>query len=300
MGNDDEALWGRDAAVLLPIEPIEPSEPRDGEPAPSLAMRRSRRRTAVIVAGTIAVVTLAVAVLGRTTRTPTPGEVKVAVRHERFTITIDPALECDPRRAFGPTATQSMVIDTWTDGPRRRVRNTITYPDGSHYDLIATGNIGLPSAAVERGRRADVAVGCRRSDGTPVAVVSPSDLPFALDFSLQVTPEQRSAFAHFHQQAGDAGPVTDGAGHLVTRWTAHTRGTWAVDAGTSLVGHQTWEWWIGRDEPHSVRVQRFTNTVDHLGTAMRIETLDLSQDTMVTAAFFDTTGFHRVDSLPLG
>jgi hypothetical protein len=294
MGNDDEALWGRDAVVLLPAEPTV------DKPTPAPPRPRSRRRTTIITIGVMLAVTVAVAVLGRTTRTPSPAEVKVAVRHERFTVTIDPALQCDPQRTFGPTAAQSMVIDTWTDGPRRRIRNTITYSDGSHYDLIARGNISLPSAAMERGARADVAVGCLKSDGTPVAAVTPSDLPFALDFSLQVTPEQRSAFAHFHQQASDAGPETDGDGHQVTRWTAHTRGTWAVDAGTNLVGHQTWEWWIGPDDPHTVRVQRFTNTVDRLGTAARTETLELSLDTMVTAAFFDTTGFHRVDSLPSG
>jgi hypothetical protein len=295
MGNDDEALWARDAVVLLPVEPVAE------EPAPTPPLPRSRRRTILVTVGAVAVVTLVVAVLGRTTRTPTPAEeVKVPVRHERFSITIEPALQCDAREAVGPRATQAMVIDTWTDGPRRRVRDTITYSDGSHYDLIATGNISLPSTALERGVRADVAVGCRGSDGAPIVVVSPSDLPFGVDFSLQVTPEQRSAFAHFHQQADPTGTVVDRSGHQLTRWTAHARGTWAVDAGTNLVGRQTWEWWIGTDDPRTVRVQWFTNTVERLGTATRTETLVLSQDTIVTAAFFDTTGFHRVVSSPLG
>jgi hypothetical protein len=294
MGNDDEALWGRDAVVLLPTEPVA------DEPAPSPPRPHSRRRTAVVTIGAVAVVTLVVAVLGRTSRTPTPAEVKVPVRHERFTVTVDPALQCDARPAFGPRAPQTIVIDTWTDSPRRRVRNTITYPDGSHYDLIATGNISLPTAAMERGLRADVAVGCRGTDGAPIVVMAPADLPFALDFSLQVTPEQRSAFAHFHQQADTDGTVLNLGGRLVNRWIARTRGTWAVDAGTNLVGRQVWEWTIGTDEPRTVRQQRFTNAVERLGTATRTETLELSQDTIVTAAFFDTTGFRQVDSLPLG
>ena len=296
VGNDDEALWGRDAVVLLPVEPTsdEPTQP------PSPPRPRSRRRTAIVTASAVAVVTVAVAVLGRTTRAPAPAEVKVAVRHERFAITIEPALRCPVGRSIGPATTQSMVIDTWTDGPRRRVRDTITYADGSHYDLIATGNISVPTAAVERGVRGDLAVGCRGSDGAPIIVVAPSDLPFGVDFSMQVTPEQRAAFAHFHQQADSDGTVVDRAGHQLTRWSAHARGTWAVDAGTNLVGRQTWEWWIGTDDPHTVRVQWFTSTVERLGTAARTETLELSQDSMVTAAFFDTTGFHRVDSLPLG
>jgi hypothetical protein len=294
MENDDEALWGRDAVVLLPVD----RAAEDHAPTPQRP--RSRRRTTVVTIAAVAVVTLAVAVLGRTTRTPTPGEVKVPVRHERFTITIDPALQCDPNRAIGPSATQTMVIDTWTDSPRRRVRNTITYADGSHYDLIATGNISLPTAAMERGVRADVAVGCRAADGAPITVVAPADLPFALDFSLQVTPEQRSAFAHFHQQADTDGTVLSIGGRLVNRWIARTRGTWAVDAGTNLIGRQVWEWSVGTDDPHTVRQQRFTNTVERLGTATRTETLEFSQDTIVTAAFFDTTGFHRVDLLPLG
>jgi hypothetical protein len=286
MGNDDEALWGRDAVVLLPVEPVA------DVPAPAPPRPRSRRRTTIATIGVMLAVTVAVAVLGRTTRTPSPAEVKVAARHERFTVTIDPALQCDPRRAFGPTAAQSMVIDTWTDTTRRRVRDTITYADGSHYDLIATGNISLPSAAVERGVRGDLAVGCRGSDGAPIIVVAPSDLPFGVDFSLQATPEQRSAFAHFHQQADSDGTVVDRVGHQLTRWSAHARGTWGVDAGTNLVGRQTWEWWIGTDDPRTVRVQWFTNTVERLGTATRTETLELSQDTMVTAAFFDTTGYR--------
>jgi hypothetical protein len=286
MGNDDEALWGRNAVVVLPLEPAETPL------APAAPPDRSRRITVMMTVAALVGVAVVVAVLGRTTRPPTPAEVKVVVRHERFTVTIEPALQCAEGGGLGPTADQSMVIDTWTDGPRRRVHDTITYADGSRYDLIATGNISLPSAASARGVRADLEVGCLGTDGTPIAVVTPPDLPFALDFSLQVTPEQRSAFAHFHQQASDGGTTLDADQRLVTQWIARARGTWSVDAGTNLVGHQEWQWSIGVGDPHTVRRQQFTNTVERLGTATRTETLELSEDTAVPAAFFDTTGYR--------
>lgn len=288
MGNDDEALWGRDAVVLLPVEPVDPTPPHPRPP------RRSRRSTALVTIGVLVAVAVVVALLGRTSRTRSSDELKVHVRHERFAVVLDAILLCDPARAMAPPGVHSMIIDTWRDTTGRRVRDRITYPDGGTYDLVASGNISLPDAALERGRRQDLAQGCFGDDGAAIAIITPPDLPFALDFTSQLTPEQRSAFAHFHQQGVAGGTALDDHQRSVTTWTAATSGTWAVQGATRLAGRQTWQWSVLANDPHTVTAQWFTNTVDHLGSAARGELLQLSEDTTVTASFFDTTGFHRV------
>ncbi|MFN8020145.1 MAG: LysM peptidoglycan-binding domain-containing protein [Acidimicrobiales bacterium] len=227
----------------------------------------------------------------------------VSVAEQQTQVTLTSELTCD--RPFREPADgfDSFVLELFSDRDGRRWLMRATFPDGSTYELVATGSVIYPETLRERGTWKGAAVGCGVGEivGAPIGQSSIT--------ALNIVPELTADEVPFF--VGDVAPdAVESAGERTTatgfRGTAFeqvinafTDGADGTD-GSAIAQTTTW---IVADG--TVLERTYENRIDGLGVATVTMSMIGFGDTSIPESVFDTTGWTeltplaRPDDLPL-
>ena len=224
---------------------------------------------------------------------PTARSVDVAEQQMHVTLTSD--LTCDQPFREPTDGFDSFVLELFSDRDARKWLMRATFPDGSTYELIATGSVIYPETLHERGTWQGAAVGCGDGEilgaatgqGSMVALnivpeLTADEIPYflgdvAVD-AIQLTGERTTATGFvgtaFEQVVtGFAGDSGDSVGPAITQTT-----TWIVSDGT--VVERTYE-----------------NRIDGFGVATVTMSMIGYGDTSIPESAFDTAGATELTPL---
>lgn len=261
----------------------------------------SRSRTGVTVAAVVIVIAAVaglVALTGRDDAGPA-GPATIDVFHARYTTRIVADLQCETPHDTSDTFLES-TIDLWADRTGRQWRNTVTYPDGSTYDVVRRGSAIYPTEKYSRGEQADASVACAL-DPEPYRFVTPyMDGLVTLTIAAEITPDEL-AFVRLPEDLGDLvdGDTTDSQGRSALLYEHRVSGGISNDGDLVEVPvTQVQRWWIDAADGTTVTESTFSDSVEGLGTVTSTVTLVTSETIAVPIDQFDTDGWTPMETGP--
>jgi hypothetical protein len=261
--------------------------------------RPSAWLTAAAVVMAIAAIAGLVALAGHRDEA-SQGGASVKIVHTRVTTSTAFRLDC-PRQIGNEGTFTTTIVDTWADRGGKRWRSRITYPDGSSHDMIDIGSAVYPSMSFERGTNHGARIGCVGSNAEEMVLVSGPDLPYHLDITPELAPDERAYVTPFTDNATPLPNLaTDQRGRSSRLWEFRVNGTVSFDqsGGVEFPTTDLQQWWVAPGNDVHLTQRRYTRTVDTLGTASITETL-ISEETIEgSGSIFSTDGFTRLPSSP--
>ena len=224
----------------------------------------------------------------------------IEVHHTRVEVSLEAQLSCD--RPIDTTGTfDTAVVDTYSDRTGRQWRTTISYPDRSTHDQIATGSAIYPTGSYERGEYRNARLGCIGPNDEPfvLSIDNTAGGIFALTVSSELAPDERPYVRLFSDVGSQvAGDQVDGRGRPSTLWEQRIQGFAGYGNTADHPTLQIQSWWVDPVDGTTVTQRRFANTVDQLGTATVTETLVAEETVTVPADMFDSTGYRSLPTSP--
>lgn len=295
MSNDWSPEVSRAMHEVADAAPMPPSVDALAMHRPPTPQRSPVGAVAAAVVLALAIVAGLAAVAGRE-RGRDAADSTVEVYHARYTTMIDVHLQC-AQPLNNPARATTSTIDLWADRTGRQWRDTVTYPNGTTYDVVRRGSSIYPTQMASRGTALDQAVECRLGADT-YRFVTPFNGVVSLTTAAEITPGERP----YVQLPSDTAKlvdahVVDARGRPTQLWEMRVEGT--MNSGTVSERRltQVRRWWIDATDG-TVTQQQFTDSPEGLGTVTSMITMTVSEKIRVSAGHFDTSGWTPMETQP--
>lgn len=270
-----------------------------------------RSHIGVTVAAVVVVIATVVGLVALNGRDDGPagpdGAATVEVFHARYVTRIVADLQCETPHDTTGMFLES-TIDLWADRTGRQWRNTVTYPDGSTYDVVRRGSAIYPTEKFSRGEQADATLGCdeqllpfRDQQPEPYRFVTPYTSEFlTLTVAAEITTNELP-FVRLPADLGELidGEATDSQGRSALLFEQRIGGfVERLGAVSNVPIEQVQRWWIDPADGVTVTESTFSDAVEGLGTVTSTVTLVTSEAIAVPADLFDTAGWAPMATGP--
>lgn len=265
--------------------------------------RQPRMALTLLAAASILATAVGVALVVRSNESASVGgPPMIDVHHSRIEVTLAAQLECETQIDTTDTFA-TMVIDSYSDRGGRQWRTQVTYPDGSTVDFIARGSAVYPTGAFQRGDYRGSDLGCISSEGERLTLVSEpyrGGSFFALDLLGELSPDEIPYVRPLREMSSRVdGDRVDSRGRPSQLWEYRNEGgTMSFGSVQDVDVTQISTWWVDPSDSETVTEQRYSTTVETLGSATQTLTLVFNESIDVPVDFFDTTGYEVLETSP--